>query len=53
MNTQKLTELVSANSTFNDINHPRYSDVKLKEKIWDKTGGKLNQSGMYAFLYVL
>jgi hypothetical protein len=53
MNTEQLIELTSANPLLYDLNHPKYSDVKLKEKIWDKIGGELNQPGMYAFLYVV
>jgi hypothetical protein len=39
MNTEQLIELVSAKPLLCDINHPRYRDVKLKEKIVAEIGG--------------
>jgi hypothetical protein len=32
MNTEQLVELVSANPLLYDLNHPKYSDVKIKGK---------------------
>jgi hypothetical protein len=36
MNAQQLIGLVSANPLLYDLNHHKYTDVKLKEKVWDK-----------------
>jgi hypothetical protein len=36
MNAQQLTGLVSANPLLYDVNHHKYSDFKLKEKVLGK-----------------
>jgi hypothetical protein len=35
MNADQLIRVVSANSLLYDLTLPKYSEVKLKEKIWD------------------
>lgn len=36
MNTDQLVELVRANLLFHDLNHPNYSDIRLKDDISKK-----------------